>query len=178
MPRSRRIVGRNHSENSRRIFVINKLSTTTAPAAVILIRLMVGGIFLSEGIQKFLYPAELAAGRFAKIGIPWPEVMGPFVGGVEVICGLLVLLGLLTRVAAVPLIITMCVALISIKVPILLGQEFLGFSLRPLPRYGFWSMMHESRNDICMLLGSIFLLIVGAGKWSLDHRLSRANRQH
>jgi len=151
--------------------VINKLSTTTAPAAVILIRLMVGGIFLSEGIQKFLYPAELGAGRFAKIGIPCPEVMGPFVGGVEVICGLLVLFGFLTRVAAVPLIITMCVALISIKVPILLGQEFLGFSLRPLPRYGFWSMLHESRNDICMLLGSIFLLVVGAGKWSIDRML-------
>jgi uncharacterized membrane protein YphA (DoxX/SURF4 family) len=151
--------------------VLNKLASTTAPAAVILIRLMVGGIFLSEGIQKFLYPAELAAGRFTKIGIPWPEVMGPFVGGVEVICGLLLLLGLFTRLAAVPLIITMCVALISIKVPILIGQEVLGFSLRPLPRYGFWSMLHESRNDICMLLGSIFLLVVGAGKWSVDRLL-------
>jgi len=162
----------------RRIFVINKLASTTAPAAVILIRLMVGGIFLSEGIQKFLYPAQLAAGRFARIGIPWPEVMGPFVGGVEVTCGLLVMLGLFTRLAAVPLIITMCVALMSIKVPILLGQEFLGFSLRPLPRYGFWSMMHESRNDICMLLGSLFLLVVGAGKWSLDRLLSGADRRH
>ncbi len=151
--------------------MLNKLASTTAPAAVILIRLMVGGIFLSEGIQKFLYPAELAAGRFTKIGIPWPEVMGPFVGGVEVICGLLLLLGLFTRLAAVPLIITMCVALISIKVPILIGQEVLGFSLRPLPRYGFWSMLHESRNDICMLLGSIFLLVVGAGKWSVDRLL-------
>jgi putative oxidoreductase len=79
--------------------------------------------------------------------------------------------GFLPGVAAVPLIITMCVALISIKVPILLGQEFLGFSLRPLPRYGFWSMLHESRNDICMLLGSIFLLVVGAGKWSIDRML-------
>jgi putative oxidoreductase len=155
---------------------VTKLLGTTAPAAVILIRLMVGGIFLSEGIQKFLYPAELAAGRFAKIGIPWPEVMGPFVGGVEVTCGLLVMLGLFTRLAAVPLIITMCVALMSIKVPILLGQEFLGFSLRPLPRYGFWSMMHESRNDICMLLGAIFLFVVGAGKWSLDRLLSGADR--
>ena len=158
--------------------MINKLASTTAPAAVILIRLMVGGIFLSEGIQKFLYPAQLAAGRFARIGIPWPEVMGPFVGGVEVTCGLLVMLGLFTRLAAVPLIITMCVALMSIKVPILLGQEFLGFSLRPLPRYGFWSMMHESRNDICMLLGSLFLLVVGAGKWSLDRLLSGADRRH
>jgi putative oxidoreductase len=151
--------------------MLAQITVTTAPRAVLIIRLMVGGIFLSEGIQKFLYPAELAAGRFAKIGIPWPEVMGPFVGGVEVLCGLLVLLGLLTRLAVIPLIITMCVALVSIKVPILLGQEFLGFSLRPLSRYGFWSMMHESRNDICMLLGSLFLLVVGAGKWSLDRML-------
>jgi putative oxidoreductase len=151
--------------------MLAKFTATTA-------RLMVGGIFLSEGIQKFLYPVELAAGRFAKIGLPWPEVMGPFVGGVEVVCGLLVLFGFLTRLAVVPLIITMCVALISIKVPILLGQEFLGFTLRPLPRYGFWSMMHESRNDLCMLLGSIFLLVVGAGRLSLDHVLSRPDRQH
>jgi putative oxidoreductase len=158
--------------------MLAKFTATTAPAAVVLIRLMVGGIFLSEGIQKFLYPVELAAGRFAKIGLPWPEVMGPFVGGVEVVCGLLVLFGFLTRLAVVPLIITMCVALISIKVPILLGQEFLGFTLRPLPRYGFWSMMHESRNDLCMLLGSIFLLVVGAGRLSLDHVLSRPDRQH
>jgi len=158
--------------------MLAKFTATTAPAAVVLIRLMVGGIFLSEGIQKFLYPVELAAGRFAKIGIPWPEVMGPFVGGVEVVCGLLVLLGFLTRLAVVPLIITMCVALVSIKIPILLGQEFLGFALRPLPRYGFWSMMHESRNDLCMLLGSIFLLVVGAGRLSLDHVLSRPDRQH
>ena len=152
--------------------MLAKFTATTAPAAVVLIRLLVGGIFLSEGIQKFLYPVELAAGRFAKIGIPWPEMMGPFVGGVEVVCGLLVLLGFLTRLAVVPLIITMCVALVSIKVPILLGQEFLGFALRPLPRYGFWSMMHESRNDLCMLLGSIFLLVVGAGRWSLDRLFS------
>ena len=158
--------------------MLAKFTATTAPAAVVLIRLLVGGIFLSEGIQKFLYPVELAAGRFAKIGLPWPEVMGPFVGGVEVVCGLLVLFGFLTRLAVVPLIITMCVALISIKVPILLGQEFLGFTLRPLPRYGFWSMMHESRNDLCMLLGSIFLLVVGAGRLSLDHVLSRPDRQH
>jgi Predicted membrane protein len=158
--------------------MLAKFTATTAPATVVLIRLMVGGIFLSEGIQKFLYPVELAAGRFAKIGLPWPEVMGPFVGGVEVVCGLLVLFGFLTRLAVVPLIITMCVALISIKVPILLGQEFLGFTLRPLPRYGFWSMMHESRNDLCMLLGSIFLLVVGAGRLSLDHVLSRPDRQH
>ena len=145
---------------------------THAPAATILIRLMVGGVFLAEGIQKFLYPAELAAGRFAKIGIPSPEVMGPFVGGVEVLCGGLLLLGLITRLAAIPLVIDICVAIVSTKVPILLGHEVWGFSLQKLPRYGFWPMIHEARADLCMLLGLIFLLIVGAGRWSADAALS------
>lgn len=153
--------------------MIQKILQTQAPAAAILIRIMTGGIFLSEGIQKFLYPAELGAGRFAKIGIPTPELMGPFVGAVEIICGGLLLLGLLTRPAAIPLIIAMVVAMISIKIPILLGHGFAGFSLRELPRYGFWSMLHESRNDLCMIFGSTFLLIVGAGRWSLDAVISR-----
>ncbi len=150
---------------------MDRILKTDAPAATLLIRIMVGGIFLSEGIQKFLYPAELAAGRFARIGIPAPEIMGPFVGGVEVVFGFLILIGLFTRIATIPLIFAMLVAMVSIKIPILLGHEFLGFSLRPLPRYGFWSMLHESRNDLCMILGSLFLLIVGAGRASLDYRL-------
>ena len=145
--------------------------TTTVPASVILIRILVGAIFLSEGIQKFLFPNELGAGRFVKIGIPAPEVMGPFVGTVEVVCGSLIILGLFTRLAAIPLIIDMCVALISTKLPILLGHGFWRFSLSKLPSYGFWSMAHEARTDFAMLLGSIFLLIVGAGAWSLDLRL-------
>lgn len=67
----------------------------------------------------------------------------------------------------------MCVAILSTKVPILLGREIWGFSLRDLPRYGNWSMLHEARTDIAMLLGALFLLIVGAGAWSLDGALSR-----
>ena len=147
---------------------MKKLFITNAPAATLLIRIMVGGIFLSEGLQKFLFPAELGAGRFVKIGIPAPELMGALVGSFECLCGVLILIGLLTRFAAMPLLIIMSVALISTKIPILLGQEFLGFSLRPLPRYGFLSMMHEARNDLCMIFGLCFLLIVGAGKYSLD----------
>ena len=150
---------------------LRRLMTTTAPASVILIRIAVGAIFLSEGIQKFLFPNELGAGRFVKIGIPAPEVMGSFVGTVEIVCGLLIILGLLTRLAAIPLIIDMCVALISTKLPILLGHGLWRFSLSKLPSYGFWSMAHEARTDFSMLLGSIFLLIVGAGAWSLDVRL-------
>ena len=151
---------------------LRRLMTTAAPASVILIRIVVGAVFLSEGIQKFLFPNELAAGRFLKIGIPAPEVMGPFVGTVETVCGLLIILGLLTRLAAIPLIINVCVALISTKLPILLGHGFWRFSLTKLPSYGFWSMAHEARTDFAMLLGSIFLLIVGAGTLSLDARLA------
>src|SRR5689334_24816841 len=99
-----------------------KVFQSNAPVAVILIRLVVGGVFLSEGIQKFLFPADLAAGRFAKIGIPAPEIMGPFVGGVELVCGTLIIIGLLTRLAAIPLIVDMLVAIITTKIPILLGH--------------------------------------------------------
>lgn len=153
--------------------MIRRILATHAPAANLLIRLMVGGIFFSEGLQKFLYPADLGSGRFAKIGIPAPEFFGPFVGFFELICGFLLLAGLFTRIAAVPLIVTMLVALFTVKIPILIGSEFLGFSLRPLPRYGFLSMLHESRNDIAMLLGSLYLLITGAGPWSADRKLSK-----
>ena len=151
------------------------LFQTNAPAAVILIRLLVGGIFLSEGIQKFIYPDDLAAGRFARIGIPSPQVMGPFVGAVEVVCGALIIIGLLTRLAAIPLIIDMLVAITTTKIPILLGHGFWRFSLPKLPSYGFWPMLHEARTDFAMLLGSIFLFLVGAGALSVDARLARRN---
>jgi putative oxidoreductase len=154
------------------ITLFHRIVRTNAPAAVILIRLIVGAVFLSEGIQKFLYPDENGPGRFAKIGIPSPEVMAPFVGVVEIVCGTLILLGLLTRLAAIPLIINMLVAIVSTKISMLLGHGFWGFSLRQLPYYGFWGMAHETRTDWSMLLGSIFLLIVGAGAWSLDARLA------
>ena len=144
-----------------------------APAATVLIRVAVGVVFVSEGAQKFLYADALGAGRFAKIGIPAPEVMGPFVGVVEIVCGLLILVGLLTRLAAVPLTIDMLVALASTKVPILLGHGYSVFAAPPVSKTGFWSMLHESRTDLSMVLGSVFLLLVGAGKWSADVVLSR-----
>jgi len=136
--------------------------------AFILIRLIVGSVFLVEGILKFLYPGDLAGGRFQRIGIPWPQVMGPFVGGVEIVCGALVLIGLLTRLAAIPLLIDISVAIVSTKIPVLLGHGFWKFTLMKLPHYGFLSMMHEARTDFSMFLGLIFLLIVGPGRWSAD----------
>src|SRR5947199_10022087 len=108
-----------------------RILATDAPAAVILVRLIVGGVFLSEGVQKFLFPDALGVGRFAKIGIPSPAVTAPFVGVCEVVCGVLFLAGLLTRFAAVTMIIDMLVAISTTKVPILLHD-------------GFWKMAHEA----------------------------------
>jgi uncharacterized membrane protein YphA (DoxX/SURF4 family) len=116
---------------------------------------MVGGVFLSEGIQKFLLPAEVGAGRFLRIGLPAPEFLATWVAVWEITAGTLILLGLLTRLAAVPMIVIMLVAIAVTKVPILMND-------------GFWYMAHEGRTDYAMLLGSLFLLIAGAGPWSLD----------
>jgi uncharacterized membrane protein YphA (DoxX/SURF4 family) len=107
-------------------------------------------------------------GRFVKIGIPAPEVMTPFVGAVEIVCGILILLGLLTRLAALPLLINITVAMFSTKLPILLGHGYWLFSLPKVSRYGFWAAASEARTDVSMFLGSLFLLIVGAGMMSLD----------
>ena len=138
--------------------IVNRIAAPDASAAVILIRLAVGAVFLSEGIQKFLFPAELGVGRFMRIGIPAPEIMAPFDGAFEIVCGVMLLVGLLTRLAAIPMIINMLVAISTTKIPILVKS-------------GFWAMAHEARTDWAMLLGSLFLLIVGSGPWSLDARL-------
>ncbi len=137
------------------------------PFANLLIRLMAGSVFLSEGIQKFLFPDALGIGRFIKIGIPAPGFTAPFVGVVEIVCGALFLAGLLTQFAAIPLIIDMLVAISSTKIPFLM-------------QHGFWAAAHEARVDWCMLLASVFLLIEGAGEWSLDallHRKRSASEQ-
>jgi putative oxidoreductase len=138
---------------------MRRILATTAPAEVILIRLVVGCVFLSEGMQKFLFPAALGVGRFAQIPIPAPQFFAPFVGVFEIGCGLAIIAGLATRIAAVPLIIDMIVAITTTKLPILLKS-------------GFWAMAHEARTDFSMLLGLFFLLCVGAGSWSVDSRLA------
>ncbi len=121
----------------------------------LVLRLMVGWIFLVEGIQKFLFPAALGVGRFARIGIPWPHFTAPFVGGVEIACGLLLIVGLLTRPATIPLLIDISVAIATTKIPLLHNQ-------------GFWAAMHETRTDLCMLLGLVAILLLGPGFLSCD----------
>src|SRR5262249_19923139 len=111
------------------------LLSTRAPAWSILIRLLIGlVVFFPEGIQKLVFPDILGAGRFMRIGIPYPDIIGPFVGVVETVCGALVIIGLFTRLAAIPLIVIMVVATVSTKIPVLLGHDFSIFNLPKLPR--------------------------------------------
>ena len=138
---------------------LRALLRTDAPGAVVLIRLLAGAVFLSEGIQKFLFPAAQGVGRFAKIGIPTPGVTAPFVGAVEIVGGILLIVGLLTRLGALALLIDISVAIATTKIPILLKS-------------GFWAMAHEARTDYSMFMSCLFLLITGAGEWSVDRRLA------
>ncbi len=137
---------------------LRKWTSTDKAPTTLLIRLVVGGVFLSEGIQKFLFAQAQGEGRFAKIGLPNADFLGPFVGITEIICGFLILIGLLTRFAAIPIIIIMLVAIYSTKLPMLNDG-------------GIWKMLHESRTDWAMLLCSLFLLIRGGGAFSVDKKL-------
>ncbi|OSC42121.1 DoxX family protein [Mycobacterium decipiens] len=143
-----------------------RLQRADGPPAVICIRLLVGLVFLSEGIQKFLYPHQLGPGRFERIGIPAATFFANLDGVVEIVCGILVLLGLLTRVAAVPLLIDIVGAIALTKLRELQPGGFLGVE-------GFWGMAHDARTDLSMLLGLIFLLWAGPGRWSLDALLTK-----
>jgi putative oxidoreductase len=143
----------------------------TAPRSTVLMRLMAGGVFLSEGLLKFVYTNQ-GVGRFTKIGLPAPELTATFVGSLEIVGGLLLIAGLFTRVIAIPFIIEMVVAILTTKISLYLGTSPL--PLPPaLPKVGFWAVMHETRSDYAQILTSIFLLVVGPGPWSLDAFLQR-----
>lgn len=137
-----------------------RLTRTRNEFTTFLIRLMVGAVFLSEGIQKFLFAEEVGSGRFAKIGLPSPEILGPFVGSTEIIAGTFLLLGLFTRLAAIPTLVIMLVAISVTKIDIGLQQ-------------GVWEMLHASRTDWSMLIGSIFLIIKGGGMASVDLQINK-----
>jgi uncharacterized membrane protein YphA (DoxX/SURF4 family) len=130
--------------------------------SAILIRLTVGLIFLTEGIQKFLFPELLGTGRFLTIGFSHPAFWAYFTGTFEIICGFLIIIGLITRVASIPLIIIMITAFISTKIPILVHK-------------GVWTWAHEYRTDFAMTLLLLYLLIYGAGRWSVDSKIEGAS---
>jgi uncharacterized membrane protein YphA (DoxX/SURF4 family) len=120
---------------------------------MILIRVVVGLVFLTEGILKFLHPGELGIGRFTAIGLPYARVLAPLVGGVEIAGGLAIALNVFAGDAALALLVVMLTALVTTKVPILLGRPLGPFALMKLPRYGVLSFLHEARVDLCMIFG-------------------------
>lgn len=150
--------------------ILVKIIATDSTSPTIVIRLMVGAVFLSEGLQKLFFPASRGVGRFEAMGFPNPEIFGPLVGNLEIIAGLLILLGLATRLGSLATLLIMLVAIVVTKIPILFGESFGPFQLRELSTYGFWSMAHEMRTDFAMFLGSLFLVIRGGGRWSLDRK--------
>lgn len=129
----------------------------------ILVRLIVGLVFLTEGIQKYLFPDLLGTGRFLTIGFSNPAFWAYFTGTFEVLCGTLVILGLITRLASIPLIIIMVTAFITTKIPILVHK-------------GIWPWAHEYRTDFAMTLLLIYLVIYGAGRWSFDSKITAGNK--
>lgn len=139
--------------------------------ANLIVRLLVGFVFFPEGVKKFLFAAQWGAGRFERIGIPAPAAMAAFVGTVEIACGLFLIAGLATRVASVALLADIIVAIATTKIPLLWRPTAVASKI------GFWSMQSEARTDYAMLMGLLFLLLAGAGPWSLDGVLRREPRR-
>ena len=144
----------------------------SAPRSAILIRCMVGGVFLWEGILKFVYTNQ-GVGRFTKIGIPAPELMAHFVAILEIVGGVLLISGFLTRFIAIPFVIEMVVAILSTKVSLYLGTSPLPLPPAP-PQIGAWAVLHEIRSDYAQIMSVLFLFVAGPGPWSVDAMLARA----
>jgi putative oxidoreductase len=146
---------------------------TDGPAAILLLRLMAGGVFLWEGILKFVY-ANQGVGRFTKLGFPWPHQTADFVAGLEIVGGLCLLGGLATRLFAMAFIIEMVVAMLSTKIGLYAGTSPLPRPPSP-PAMGAWAVLHEVRSEWAQLLTCLFLLIQGPGRLSLDARRARSD---
>jgi putative oxidoreductase len=145
------------------------------PRSILFLRLMAGGVFFWEGLLKFVYTNQ-GIGRFTKLGIPYPHFTANFVGGLEIVGGLLLLSGLATRLIAIPFVIEMIVAILTTKISLYLGTSPLPLPPSP-PKFGIWAVMHEIRSDYAQILTTAFLLVNGPGKWSLDALLLRKLKQ-
>jgi uncharacterized membrane protein YphA (DoxX/SURF4 family) len=144
---------------------------TDGPKSVLILRLMAGGVFLWEGILKFVYTNQ-GVGRFTKLGIPMPHFTANFVACLEIVGGLLLISGLLTRLISIPFIIEMIVAILSTKISLYLGTSPLPLPPAP-PKIGMWAVLHEVRSDYAQILTVLFLLMNGPGRWSLDALLGK-----
>jgi uncharacterized membrane protein YphA (DoxX/SURF4 family) len=148
---------------------------TNGPRSTLFLRLMAGGVFFWEGLLKFVYTNQ-GVGRFTKLGIPFPHFTATFIGGLEIGGGLLLLSGLATRLIAIPFVVEMIVAILTTKIALYLGTSPLPLPSAP-PKIGFWAVLHEIRSDYAQILTTLFLLVNGPGKWSLDALLDR-KRNH
>jgi len=144
---------------------------TDGPKSIFLLRLMAGGVFLWEGILKFVYINQ-GFGRFVKLGMPLPHFTADFVASLEIVGGVLLLSGFLTRLISIPFLIEMIVAMLSTKISLYLGTSPLPLPPSP-PRIGIWAVLHEVRSEYAQLLTVFFLMINGPGRWSLDAMLHR-----
>jgi uncharacterized membrane protein YphA (DoxX/SURF4 family) len=125
---------------------------------MILIRVMVGLVFLFEGALKFVLPGDFGAASFVAIGMPFPHLLAPTVGCIEILCGIAVLLNLFAGDAALLLMLMILTALAA-KLPILLGRHWGPFPLPAMHHYGWLSFLHESRAELCMIFVLIAILI-------------------
>jgi len=141
------------------------------PASTVLIRLMAGGVFFWEGILKFVYVNQ-GVGRFTKLAMPFPVFTADFVGGLEIVGGVLIMAGFLTRLIAIPFVIEMIVAMLSTKISLYLGTSPLPLPPAP-PKVGVWAVLHEVRSEYAQIMVVLYLLINGPGRWSLDAVLAR-----
>ena len=138
--------------------MISTNSASSPHRVIIFIRLAVGLIFLTQGILKYIDP-KMGVERFTRIGFPFPGLTAHFVGAFEIVCGAAMLLGLFTRLAAIPLLIVILTAIATTKIPELFRAN-----------QGFWFMVSDGRTDFAMTMCLLFLLAAGAGSWSLDAR--------
>ncbi len=138
----------------------------------LLVRLMAGGVFLSEGIQKFIFPSQ-GFMRFKLLGFPWPAATASFIGTLEIVGGALLIAGLLTRFTTILFVFQMVVAILSTKISLFRGTYPLPLPPVP-PKIGFWAVMHEGRSDAAQLLTCLYLMVAGPGRWSLDALSRRA----
>jgi uncharacterized membrane protein YphA (DoxX/SURF4 family) len=159
----------------KRLFDWLFFPTDSAPRATILVRLMAGSVFFWEGILKFVYTNQ-GVGRFTKLGIPFPGATAHFVAVLEIVGGLLLMAGFLTRVIAIPFVIEMIVAILSTKISIYLGTSPLPLPPSP-PQVGPWAVLHEVRSDYAQIMSALFLLIAGPGPLSVDAIVGRTRSE-
>ncbi len=158
-------------EQMNKVFSWLMYPPTAGPKSTLVLRVMAGGVFLWEGTLKFVY-ANQGVGRFTKLGFPAPAMTAAFVGSLEIVGGLLLISGLMTRVIAVPFIFEMLVAILSTKIALYLGTSPLPLPPSP-PKVGMWAVLHEVRSEYAQMMTALFLLINGPGRWSLDALLQK-----